>query len=127
MIKVLLIAVGGGVGTLFRYLLSGWAQSFANGWFPLGTLIVNLTGCLLIGILAAFFAGPHLIREEYRLALMVGILGGMTTYSSFGWETFALAKDGELRLALVNLLLTNVLGLCAVWFGYRLTEKCIGV
>lgn len=126
MMKVLLIAVGGGAGTLFRYFLSGWGQSFANGWFPLGTLLVNLAGCLLIGALGAFFAGPHLIREEYRLALLVGVLGGLTTYSSFGWETFALAKDGEMWLALANILLTNVLGLFAVWFGYRVAENWFG-
>lgn len=127
MVKLLLIAAGGAVGALLRYLVSGWGQSLADGWFPLGTLIVNVTGCLLFGALGAFFAGPQLIREEYRVALLVGVLGAYTTFSTFGWETFTLARDGELRLALVNLLLSNVLALVAVWIGYRITEKWFGV
>jgi CrcB protein len=127
MVKLLLIAAGGAVGALLRYLVSGWGQSFVDGWFPLGTLIVNVTGCLLIGALGAFFAGPQLVREEYRVALLVGVLGSYTTFSTFGWETFTLARDGELRLALANVLLSNALALVAVWFGYRITEKWFGV
>jgi CrcB protein len=127
MVKLLLIAAGGAVGALLRYLVSGWGQSLVDGWFPLGTLIVNVTGCLLIGALGAFFAGPQLVREEYRVALLVGVLGSYTTFSTFGWETFTLARDGELRLALANVLLSNALALVAVWFGYRITEKWFGV
>lgn len=126
MFKLLLIAAGGAVGSVMRYLVAGWGQSLIGGWFPLGTLVVNVTGCLLIGALAAFFAGPQLVREEYRVALLVGVLGAYTTYSTFGWETLTLARDGQLRLALVNLLLSNVLGLAAVWFGYRVTEQWFG-
>ncbi len=124
--KVLLIAVGGGVGALLRYLISGWGQMLVSGLFPLGTLIVNSLGCLLIGSLGAYFAGPQLIREEYRIALLVGVLGAFTTFSTFSWETLSLARDGELRLALVNVVLTNTLALVAVWFGYRITEKWFG-
>ena len=124
--KILLIAVGGGVGALLRYLISGWGQTLVDGWFPLGTLIVNSLGCLLIGSLGAYFAGPQLIREEYRIALLVGVLGAFTTFSTFSWETLSLARDGELRLALVNVVLNNVLALTAVWFGYRITEKWFG-
>jgi CrcB protein len=127
MVKILMILVGGGVGSLLRYLVAGWGQSFGNGSFPLGTLIVNSVGCLLVGVLGAVFAGPHLVREEYRVALLVGVLGAFTTFSTFGWETFALVSGGELRLALVNVVLSNALGLVAIWFGYRITERCIGV
>ncbi len=126
MVKILLIAVGGGVGAILRYLMSGWGQTIVDGWFPVGTLIVNSLGCLLVGSLGAYFAGPHLIREEYRFALLVGVLGSFTTFSTFSWETFALARDGEMRLALVNVVLTNTLALVAVWFGYRITEKWLG-
>jgi fluoride exporter len=127
MVKLLLIAAGGAVGTLLRYLVSGWGQSLVGGWFPLGTLIVNVTGCLLIGVLGAYFAGPQLVREEYRMAVMIGALGAFTTFSTFGFETFALARDGELRWALANLLLSNGLGLVGVWLGYRVAEKWFGV
>lgn len=124
--KIVLIALGGSAGALLRYLVSGWGQSLIEGWFPLGTLVVNTLGCLLIGSLGAYFAGPQLIREEYRIALMVGVLGAFTTYSAFGWETLSLAKDGELRLAMVNVVLSNVLALAAVWIGYQITEKWFG-
>jgi CrcB protein len=126
MVKFLLIAAGGGVGALLRYLIAGWGQTLVGGWFPLGTLIVNTAGCLIIGALGAYFAGPQLIREEYRIALLVGVLGAFTTFSTFSWETLSLARDGELRLAMVNVVLTNVLALTAVWLGYRFTEKWFG-
>jgi fluoride exporter len=127
MIKLLLIAVFGGVGSLLRYLVTGWCQKLANGSFPLGTLCVNVVGCLLIGLLGALFFGPYLIREEYRLALMVGLLGGFTTFSSFAFETLTLASGGELGLALGNIVLSNVLGLLAAWAGYRFGVKLFGV
>lgn len=77
MFKLFLIAAGGGFGAVARYLLSGWMQRLGGGVFPLGTLTVNVCGCLLIGVLSAFFAGPQLVREEYRVALLVGLLGGV--------------------------------------------------
>lgn len=127
MLKILMIVVGGGAGSLLRYFVAGWGQSFGNGSFPLGTLIVNAVGCFLIGVFGAVFAGPHLVREEYRAALLVGVLGAFTTFSTFGWETFALSRDGEMWLALVNVALSNAFGLVAVWLGYRITERCVGV
>lgn len=127
MLKFVLIALGGGAGALLRYLVAGWAQSLSGGSFPLGTLVVNVTGCLVIGVLAAVFAGPQLIAEEYRVAVLVGVMGAFTTFSTFGWETFSLAQDGQAQLALANLVLSNTLGLAAVWIGYRVTERIIGV
>lgn len=127
MFKLVMIAAGGAVGALLRYAVSGWAQRFVNGSFPTGTLFVNLLGCFLIGFLGAFFAGPHLIRDEYRVALLVGLLGAFTTFSTFGWETFTLANGGQLGLAVVNIALSNGAGLVAVWFGYRMSEQWFGV
>jgi CrcB protein len=125
--KLILIMAGGSVGALLRYLLAGFAQRLANGSFPLGTLVVNVVGCLLMGLAGAMFAGPHLIREEYRMALLVGFIGAFTTFSTFGAETFSLANAGQFRLAAVNILLSNGLCLVAVWFGYRMSEKWFGV
>ncbi len=125
--KLIMIMAGGSVGALLRYGVSGFAQKFTGGSFPLGTLVVNVIGCLLMGLAAALFAGPHLIREEYRMALLVGLLGAFTTFSTFGIETFSLANDGQFRLAAANILLSNGLGLGALWFGYRLSEKWFGV
>jgi CrcB protein len=125
--KLVFIAVGSAVGGLARYGLAGAAQRVVGAGFPIGTLAVNVLGCAAIGFLAAAFAGPWLIREEYRTAILIGVIGGFTTFSAFGFETFTLASGGQLRLAIVNLLLSNGLGLVAVWLGYRLAERWLGV
>jgi CrcB protein len=127
MMKWVLIAAGGALGSVLRYAMQGWVQRLTSGTFPIGTLAVNVAGCMAIGFLAAAFAGPILVREEYRVGLMVGILGGFTTFSAFGLETFNLANDGQLRLALANVMLSCGLGLVAVWGGYRLAEHWFGV
>lgn len=125
--RLVLVAVFGGVGSALRYLVSGWCQKIGDGTFPYGTLVVNVVGCLLIGFCGAFFSGPSLTRPVYRLAIMVGLLGGFTTFSSFGLETLSLADDGDLRRALANVLLNNGLGLVAVWAGQRAGVSLFGV
>lgn len=127
MLKLLLIAAGGALGSLARYAVSGLVQRLGDGAFPIGTLTVNVVGCFAIGLLHALFSGPYLIREEYRIALTIGLLGGFTTFSSFGWETFALASDGEGFRAVMNLLLSITLGFTATWIGYRLAIRWFGV
>jgi CrcB protein len=124
--RIILIALGGGAGSLLRYFLAGWCQRATESTFPVGTMTVNILGCLCIGVLGAAFAGPHLVREEWRLAAMVGVLGGFTTFSTFGFETFQLFNDGQFGRALLNVLLTNAMCLAAVWAGYRLTEHFAG-
>ena len=127
MLKWLLIAAGGAIGSMMRYACQGWVQRFAGGTFPVGTLAVNASACLAIGFLSGLFAGPQLIREEYRIGLTVGVLGGYSTYSTYGLESFKLANNGELPLTLLNMLLTEGIGLAAVWFGYRVAERWFGV
>ena len=127
MAKLLLIAAGGGAGALLRYLVAGWGQKLTPGVFPLGTLLVNLTGCLAIGFLATVFTGPLLVREEYRVAILVGLLGGFTTFSTFGYETLSLVEDREWGPAALNVLLSNGLGLLAVLVGARLAARWPGV
>ena len=73
------------------------------------------------------FTGPWPIRAEYRVGLLVGVLGGFTTFSSFGWETFALVNEGQGAGAVMNVLLNVMLGMTAVWVGYRLAERLYGV
>ncbi|HMO86405.1 MAG TPA: CrcB family protein, partial [Lacipirellulaceae bacterium] len=94
---------------------------------PAGTLVVNILGCAAVGFLAAALTGPILIREEYRIGLLVGVLGGFTTFSTFGLETFNLASAGQMRLAALNIALSCALGLVAVGLGYRLAEKWLGI
>ena len=127
MLKLLFIFIGSGAGGVLRYAVSGWAQRQTHGVFPIGTLVVNVLGCLLIGVLTAALSGRVLMREEYRLALLIGLLGGYTTFSTFGMETFGLLNDGETWRALLNVAASVVLGLAAVWAGYRLTEHWLGV
>ena len=126
MYKCFLIFFGSGIGGVCRYALSGWVQRFSDGRFPAGTLAVNVIGCLLIGLLTGGFSGRLLVREEYRIALIVGILGGFTTFSAFGMETFALLNDGQFARAAVNVALSVGAGLTAVWIGYRLAEHWLG-
>jgi len=127
MTKLLFIAAGGAVGAVFRYLLSGWCQRVTDTTFPIGTLVVNVLGCLLIGVLTAAFTGPYFIRDEFRAAVLVGLLGGLTTFSTFGWETMALVNDGLLRRAILNIFVTNAVALFAVWLGYRAGQRLLGV
>ncbi len=123
MLKCLLIALGGGAGSLLRYLVAGWGQRLCGSGFPAGTLLVNVTGCLAIGMVGALLTGPVLIREEYRFAILVGLLGGFTTFSSFGYETLELAQSRKYAQAVANVLVSNAAGLAAVWIGYRLAQR----
>lgn len=127
MLKLSLIFLGAGVGGVLRYLVSGLAQRLGGGAFPVGTLTVNILGCLVIGFLGSALAGPVLIRDEYRTALLVGLIGAFTTYSTFADETFKLVADRQLALAGLNLLLSTALGLAAVWIGIRLAQRIYGV
>lgn len=121
--KIVWIAMGGGIGAVLRYLASGYGQRLWSGPFPTGTLLVNVLGCLLMGVFGAMFAGHHLIREEYRLALLVGVFGAFTTFSTFGWETLSMIDAGQWKLALLNIFLSNSLCLFTLWLGYRLSQR----
>lgn len=126
MSKILFIAFSGALGSVLRYACAGWVQRSTSGLFPVGTLAVNVVGCACIGFFGLALSEHVLVREEHRLALLVGLFGGFTTFSTFGWETFALINDGQWYRAGANVLVSNVLGLFAVWFGYRLAEKYYG-
>lgn len=125
--KLFLLFIGSGLGGVLRYALAGGVQKMANGGFPLGTLAVNVIGCLLIGFLTAALSGRVLLQEEYRIALLVGLLGGFTTFSTFGLETFTLLNDGQTVRALWNIAVSVSAGLAAVWIGYRLAVTWLGV
>ena len=115
------IAVGGSVGAVLRYFVANVGQSFTPSDFPLGTLIVNIIGCALIGIVTVLLIGPLSANREFlRLLLIVGVLGGFTTFSTFGLDTFELIDDGRIRQALMYVLLSNVLGILAAFGSYRL-------
>jgi len=125
--KLAYIAIGGGVGAVLRYIVSGWGQRLTGpSTFPAGTFLVNLLGCLAMGALVAYFAGPHRVREEFRIALLVGVLGGFTTFSAYAYETFALLENGQRLHAAMNVVLSNVAGLAGLWSGYRIVQHMRG-
>lgn len=118
-----LIALGGALGALARYLAGGAVHRlFPAVAFPVGTLAVNVLGCLLIGFLGGLAEARHGMGPEARGFLLVGLLGGFTTFSSFGYETLALARDAEMGRALLNVAASVVLGLAAVWAGNALAR-----
>jgi len=117
-IKLLLVGSGGFLGSVLRYLASGAVQSAArSASFPWGTLAVNATGCLAIGFLSHLAEERGVLGEEQRLLLVTGFLGGYTTFSAYGNETFLLLREGETALAAANALGQVALGLAAVWAG----------
>jgi len=117
------IALGGALGTLLRWGIGGWVQHASGGTFPWGTLCINVAGCAVIGALAAFTDRGGLLSPAWRMALQVGVLGGFTTYSSFGLETFRLVSAGDLGRAAAYFGLTSTGGFAAVWLTYRLVER----
>lgn len=121
LVELLLVGAGGALGAVARYGVGGLVhRSPALAGFPFGTLCVNLAGCLLIGLGAGLADGRQAFTPEARLFLFVGLLGGFTTFSSFGYETFALLRDHELLRAGLNAGLNVFAGLALVWLGYNL-------
>jgi CrcB protein len=116
------LAACGALGTLCRYALGGWIARATGGTFPWETMTINLLGCLAIGAIAAAVDRGAAIPPATRVAIMVGFLGGFTTFSSFGLETFRLLADAQWPRALAYVGLTNVGGLAAVWAGYRVLQ-----
>lgn len=118
MTKLLVVGAGGFLGSILRYLLSGYVQQWSKSIdFPYGTLAVNVIGCLIIGLLSQLAESRGVFTVETRLLVFVGILGGFTTFSTFGNETINLFRDGQNPLGFANLAANLVLGLGAVWLG----------
>jgi CrcB protein len=115
---ILLVALGGAVGSVARFQLSGLVLRQVVDWrFPLGTFVVNVAGCLLAGLLAALAEKSQFLTAEIRLLLFTGLLGGFTTFSAFGLETVLLLKRGEFWVAAAYVLGSVALGLLALWLG----------
>lgn len=119
----LIAGAGGFIGTVLRFLLNTWVyRVFAYPIFPYGTFLVNMIGCLLIGLLGGLADSRNIFSPEYRIFIFIGILGGFTTFSSFGYDTFGLVRSGHFSLASLNVILQVFLGLSAVWLGFNVSR-----
>jgi CrcB protein len=124
MLTLALVGVGGLIGASTRYAIGRWVNDLAgNPTFPYGTLAVNVIGCLLIGILAGLAATRTLIGVDTRAFLMVGVLGGFTTFSAFGLDTIELMRRGDYFVGVSNVALQVTLGLVAVWAGLKIADS----
>ena len=126
MTKVILLAAGGALGTMLRYSLSGLTHKFMDSVFPWGTLFVNLAGSFAIGFLWGFFEAENL-SSNIRNFIFIGILGGFTTFSTYALESLNLFRDGEIKLALSNILASNILSLLLVVAGFMLSKYIVNL
>lgn len=121
--QLLWVGSGGFAGAVGRYLVSGWVHRLLPAaQFPWGTVAVNVAGCGLIGLLAGLVDLRQVLAPEARLFLLIGCLGSFTTFSTFGYETLALAREAEILKAAGNVGLQLGAGLAAVWLGYALAR-----
>ena len=119
---VLMVGAGGLLGAVLRYLISTWVQGAAGSGFPYGTLAVNAAGCLVIGLVAGYAEARQPLSSHAQAFLVVGVLGGFTTFSAFGIDTVRLLRDGAYLAGAANVVLQVAVGLVAVVIGLRLAQ-----
>lgn len=123
MIKnLLIVGLGGGVGSMLRYIIQKWMQPASAAAFPSGTLLVNIAGCFLIGLFWNSFARSLNWSEEMKLLLMTGLCGGFTTFSAFTLESIGLLKENKTGLFLLYIATSLFAGLLATYIGIRITK-----
>lgn len=120
MIQVLWIALGGAIGAVLRYLMSAGINPLIPVNFPIGTLLVNILGCLIIGIVYAVLSETPSFQTMLKPFLVIGILGGFTTFSSYAIEMVQMVQLQQTMKALAYLALSNIIGLAAAWAGYKM-------
>jgi len=126
MLKLMVIGLGGFLGAVARYSLSGLVHRLSRTSFPAGTLTVNVVGCLLIGGLMCLLEQRQMFSPTTRLFLLVGLLGSFTTFSTVGYETFEFFRASDFQMATLNVAVNVLLGLAAVMLGW-VAVRAIGV
>ena len=120
--QLILVAFGGGIGSVFRYLISLWFVNRFPNTFPVGTFIVNITGCLAIGFLMGLSIRPGILNNELRLLLIIGFCGGYTTFSTFSIENIKLFETGNYGILTLYIAGSILFGIIAVWAGDVLSK-----
>ncbi len=120
-VNLMWIGLGGAVGSVSRFAVASFVQRLSGWLFPVGTMCVNVLGCLLIGFLSVRFESA-LIKEQYRLAVLVGMLGGFTTFSTFSLETLQLIEQRQTLRAGLNIVCSIILCLASCWGGQQLAR-----
>ena len=119
MSQVIAVGLGGFVGAILRYVVTGLVQRQTPGFLPAGTMCVNLIGCLVIGcLMTVCIERPGWMPHHVRLLVITGLLGSLTTFSTFGYETVELLHESEFRFAVLNVMGNLVVGCTAVWMGH---------
>jgi CrcB protein len=121
-LEVILVTIGGGIGSASRYLVSTWAAARFGADFPYGTLIVNVVGCFIIGAFMTVATERLIVSPYWRLFVTVGIVGGFTTFSSFSYETLHLLQEADALRAFYNVSLNVLVGFSATWLGIGLAR-----
>jgi fluoride exporter len=114
----LLVATGGALGAMARYALDGFVLRLASPFFPSGTFVVNVVGCLIFGVIMGFADQRSGLTPTGRLFLLIGLLGGFTTFSTYTFETFQLVRDGQYARGLLNAAGQVIVAYIALWAGY---------
>ena len=121
--EFLIVGAGGFIGSGLRFVMTVYVQRmFPNSPFPYGTATVNIIGCLLIGYLGALILTREVIDPAFRLFLVVGVLGGFTTFSAFSFENLMFIQDSRFMLAVLNVVVQVVAGFLAAWLGFQLAR-----
>lgn len=124
--QVILVALGGAIGSVARFKLSGLVLRYSLDWrFPFPTFTVNILGCLIIGILAGLASREGFISADMRVLLFTGLMGGFTTFSAFGLETMILLREGRLGVAAAYIVASVVVGLAVMWLGFALVKAAV--
>ena len=122
--SIFIVGIGGFIGSIMRYLVTIWSQVFFKELsFPLGTLIVNISGCLLLGLLNGWAENYQFFTSQIRLFMFVGILGSFTTFSTFSYETIKMMQNGDSFQALLNIAIQVIVGLFAAFIGFQIAYK----
>ena len=119
-----MVALGGSLGALSRWGIAKWADGLRGDAtsFPVGIFLANVVGCFLFGWLFGLGENRQLFSDAVKLGIFTGFLGSFTTFSTFGWNSFELIRNGQIGLAIANIVASVVVGLLAVWGGYVLAR-----